>query len=118
MSLTEEVLGFMADRNSVAISGRITETRAIPLKDGSGSGVRLTVEVARNGENARGDKFSVISWPPVADALKELSVGERVYVSGRLQRQSWIDKQNQRRWDTEILALEAKADYAPSGEPF
>ena len=72
----------------------------------------------------------IVAWDRLAEICTEyLSKGRQVYIEGRLQTRDWEDKEGNKRWTTEIVALDMKmlgrrSDYesgsgaqAPSDPP-
>ena len=65
----------------------------------------------------------IVAWRRLGEICGEyLQKGRQVYIEGRLQTRSWEDKEGNKRWTTEILALNmqmlgAPGDTMGSGEP-
>ena len=50
------------------------------------------------------DWHEVILWPPYAEiAAKYLQKGKQIYVEGKLSYRSYIDKEGQQRYNTQII---------------
>ena len=53
----------------------------------------------------RVDYHRIVSWGGLADIVNTyLKKGSKVYIEGRLQNTSWKDKDNQKKYTTEIIA--------------
>ncbi len=53
----------------------------------------------------RVDYHRIVSWGGLADIVNTyLKKGSKVYIEGRLQNRSWKDKDNQKKYTTEIIA--------------
>jgi len=63
----------------------------------------------------------IVAWDRLAEICTEyLSKGRQVYIEGRLQTRDWEDKEGNKRWTTEIVALEMqmlgrRSDYESRG---
>ena len=64
--------------------------------------------------------FRVVAWDKLAERCSEMvTKGRKVYVEGRLQTRQWVDRENQKRYTTEVVAhtvlmLDSRP-VAPSG---
>ncbi len=99
------------DLNKVMLIGRLVadpELRAIP----SGQSVaNFRVATSRQWNDQAGQPQSqteftqIVAWGKLADLANQyLRKGRQVYVEGRLQTRSWVDKQNLKHWRTEVVA--------------
>lgn len=65
----------------------------------------------------------IVVWGKMAEACAEyLSKGSQVYISGRLQTRAWTDREDVKRWVTEIVAqdvifLDSKGQGQKSARP-
>ena len=65
----------------------------------------------------------IVAWRRLGEICGEyLQKGRQVYIEGRLQTRSWEDKEGNKRWTTEILALNMQmlgspGDSMGGGEP-
>ena len=51
--------------------------------------------------------FRVVAWNKLAEICNQwLSKGSRVYVEGRMQTRQWQDQEGQKRYQTEIIAID------------
>lgn len=116
--------------NRVILMGRLTadpETRYTPSNT---SVSRFRLAVNRAGKQAEGqptaDFFDIVAWQKTADFVsKYFKKGMQVAVEGRLRNDSWTDKDNQKRFRTEVTADQVYfaegrregqgGDYAPAG---
>ncbi len=96
----------MSSLNRIEIIGNIgkeTEMRFIP----SGKAI-TTFSVAVNekyGEKETTEWFNIVTWDKLAENCNQyLTVGQQVFVEGRLQTRSWDDKDGLKHYKTEIVA--------------
>lgn len=88
--------------------GRDPEVRYTPSGDAVADVSLATTEVYKDksGESKeRTDWHKIVLWRSQAEFAKEwLKKGQLVYVEGKLQTHQWEDKDNQKRYKTEIYA--------------
>jgi len=96
--------------NHIVLMGRLTgdpERRETP------SGVpvtKFTLAVDRgyapkDGGERKADFIPVVAWRNTADFVAKYFVkGQMTAVAGRLEVREWTDKENNRRWTTEVIA--------------
>ena len=118
--------------NRVELLGRVGADPELRRTQGGTSVAQLRLATdRRNGEGeSQTDWHSVVCWAKQAEAVAEyVQKGERVYVAGRLQQQSWETDAGERRSRIEIHAHEViflgsgnsngrKADGAEGDQPF
>ena len=95
--------------NRIELLGRVgTETELRRTQNGTAVvQLRLATDRRRENDNDETDWHTVVCWAKQAEAVaKYVQKGERVYVSGRLQQQSWETDAGERRTRTEIHASE------------
>lgn len=101
----------MRNLNRVTLLGNLTDApKAKTLATGS-SMATFTVatnsiwQSAKTKEKKSAVEFHpVVVWGKLADITKEyLKKGDRVYVEGRLQTRSWLDKEKQKHYRTEVV---------------
>ena len=95
--------------NRVELLGRVGADPELRHTQGGMAVVQLRLATdRRNGEGeSRTDWHTVVCWAKQAEAVAQyVHKGERVYVSGRLQQQSWETDGAERRSRTEIHASE------------
>ena len=95
--------------NRVELLGRVGADPELRQTQGGTAVVQLRLAtVRRNGDGKdETDWHTVVCWAKQAEAVAEyVRKGERVYVSGRLQQQSWETDAGERRSRTEIHAHE------------
>jgi len=92
--------------------------------------LRLATDRRRENGNDETDWHTVVAWAKQAEAVAEyVRKGERVYVAGRMQQQSWETDGGERRSRTEVHASEViflgagngngrKADGSDGDQPF
>ena len=73
--------------------------------------VNFSLAVNESYKNKEGDKVEKVEWvnavayKKLAEIMSEyVKVGSSVYIEGRLQTRKWVDKENQERYTTEIIA--------------
>lgn len=105
----------MSGVNKVIIVGRLgadPEHKTLP----SGSNVcNMSVATSEKFKNKEGELKETTEWHRVvafnkiADLCNEyLSKGKQVYLEGKLQTRSWEDKDGNKKYTTEILALQVQ----------
>ncbi|MDE2744729.1 MAG: single-stranded DNA-binding protein [Chloroflexota bacterium] len=95
--------------NRVELLGRVGSDPELRQTQGGTAVVQLRLATDRRRENGKDetDWHTVVCWAKQAEAVAEyVRKGERVYVSGRLQQQSWETDAGERRSRTEIHASE------------
>ncbi|MBQ9346845.1 MAG: single-stranded DNA-binding protein [Oscillibacter sp.] len=94
--------------NRIIVMGRLTKDPE--LRDANGTPV-CTIRIAcdrdyksQNGERET-DFFDVVAWRGVAETVsKYFTKGRMIVVDGRLQIRPWTDRENVKRYATEIVA--------------
>ena len=97
--------------NRVELLGRVGSDPELRRTQSGTAVVQLRLATDRRSQNGEGesqtDWHTVVCWAKQAEAVAEyVRKGERVYVSGRLQQQSWETDAGARRSRTEIQASE------------
>ena len=95
--------------NRVELLGRVGSDPELRQTQGGTAVVQLRLATDRRRENGNEetDWHTVVCWAKQAEAVAEyVRTGERVYVSGRMQQQSWETDAGERRSRTEIHASE------------
>ncbi len=95
--------------NRVELLGRVGADPELRRTQNGAAVVQLRLATDRRRENGTGetDWHTVVCWAKQAEAVAEyVRKGERVYVAGRLQQQSWETEAGERRSRTEIHAHE------------
>ena len=96
--------------NHIVIMGRLTND---PERRETPNGVpvtKFTLAVDRpftpkDGGEKKADFIPVVAWRNTADFVaKYFTKGQMTAVSGRLEVREWTDKENNRRWTTEVIA--------------
>ena len=96
--------------NHIVIMGRLTSD---PERRETPAGVpvtKFTLAVDRgytpkDGGERKADFIPVVAWRGTADFVaKYFAKGQMAAVSGRLEVREWTDKENNRRWTTEVIA--------------
>lgn len=94
--------------NKVIIGGRLT---AAPELKQTPSGVSVTafsIAVNRKGADSKTDFIDVVAWRQTAEFIsKYFKKGSSICIVGNLQKREWTDKNNQKRYATEVIADEA-----------
>lgn len=99
--------------NKVILGGRIT---ADPELKSTPSGISVTsfaVAVNRsyrgkNGEEPQADFINVTAWRKTAEFItRHFRKASSICIVGSIQTRSWVDKQGQKRYATEVVADEA-----------
>lgn len=99
--------------NKVMVIGWLDEQPEIRQTPSGRSVASFSVSTSRSWTSSDGDRheatewFNVIAWGNLADLCGErLSMGQQVYVEGRLHTRSWDDDQGRKNFRTEIVAQE------------
>lgn len=106
--------------NKVILLGRLTKDPEIRYSQANNNMVaQFTLAVNRKyvkqGEERQTDFINIVAWSKLAEfAQKYLHSGIQILVCGRLQVRSWVDKNNQNRYTTEVVAEEI--DFADSNK--
>jgi len=96
--------------NHIVIMGRLTND---PERRETPAGVpvtKFTLAVDRgytpkDGGERKADFIPVVAWRNTADFVaKYFTKGQMAAVNGRLEIREWTDKDNNRRWSTEVIA--------------
>ena len=96
--------------NHVVIMGRLTRD---PERRETGSGTPVTSFTlavdrrfkSKDSGERKADFINVVAWDKTADFVsKYFMKGKMAAVSGRLEVREWTDKENNRRWSTEVIA--------------
>jgi single-strand DNA-binding protein len=112
--------------NKAIIMGRLTADPELKRTQGGVSVTNFGVAVERNhksGEQREVDYLNVVAWRGTAEFIaRYFHKGSMIVVEGEIQTRKWVDKYEQKRVDTEILANsvffgEGKKDSAPSAPP-
>jgi single-strand binding protein len=106
--------------NKVILIGRLTKDPELRFTAGSGVAVTtFTLAVDRNFSNQQGERTAdfipIVVWRKLAEVCaNNLTKGQQVAVSGRIQTRSWDGNDGKRRWTTEVIADEVKFLGKPS----
>lgn len=117
--------------NKVILLGNVGADPEFRALDGGKKVARIRVATTERYTDQQGNKqeqtewHSVTLWGGLADvADKYLHKGSQVYIEGKIRTREWTDKDNQKRFTTEIMANEMKllgrpkdANEAPAVAP-
>ena len=96
--------------NHVVIMGRLTRD---PERRETGSGTPVTSFTlavdrrfkSKDSGERKADFINVVAWDKTADFVsKYFMKGKMAAVTGRLEVREWTDKDNNKRWSTEVIA--------------
>ena len=118
--------------NRVELLGRVGSDPDLRKTQGGTAVVQLRLATDRRSRDESGEQqtdwHTVVCWDKQAEAVAQyVRKGERVYVSGRLNHQTWESDQGERRSRTEIHASEViflgasngrGSDNGTEGSPF
>ena len=119
--------------NKVIIVGNLGKAPELRKSTAGISVSNFTVATNEKWKDKSGEKqektewHRIVVWGPMADACeKYLDRGSSVYIEGRLQTREWTDKEDVKRYSTEIVAssvvfLERKSkdeDESPTTDDF
>lgn len=101
--------------NKVILLGNVGAEPEVRALDGGKKVARIRVATTERYTDQQGNKqeqtewHSVTLWGGLADvADKYLHKGSQVYLEGKIRTREWTDKDNQKRFTTEIMATEMK----------
>lgn len=101
--------------NKVILLGNVGADPEVRALDGGKKVARIRVATTERYTDQQGNKqeqtewHSVTLWGGLADvADKYLHKGSQVYIEGKIRTREWTDKDNQKRFTTEIMANEMK----------
>ncbi len=107
--------------NKVMIIGNLGRDPEMRYTPGGQAVTQFTVAVNRNYKGQDGDWqeetewFRVVAWAQLAERSAEhLRKGMKVYVEGRLQTRQWEDQQGQKRYTTELIAIQVTEPRPPA----
>lgn len=99
--------------NTVSIIGRLT--RDLELKtfnEGKGFYTRFTLAINRvqhKDMQAEADFINIVAWSGLAETLcKHLKKVSQIAITGRLSSSSYVDKDGNKRYSTEVVAEDFK----------
>ena len=119
--------------NKIVLMGRLTKDpelrhtqKGTPV---AGFSIACDRDYVREGEERETDFFDVVAWQNRAEFVAQhFTKGKLICVEGRLQRRSWVDKNNQTRYSYEVIASsvyfagynrdEARADVEGEFDPY
>lgn len=80
-----------------------------------------THEFWTNKDGSKGERTEwhrVIAWGRLAEIMGEYATkGRQIFVEGVLQHRSWEDKDGNKRWTTEVKAINIQLLDKPNGKP-
>lgn len=101
--------------NKVILLGNVGAEPEVRALDGGKKVARVRVATTERYTDQQGNKqeqtewHSVTLWGGLADvADKYVHKGSQVYIEGKIRTREWTDKDNQKRFTTEIMANEMK----------
>ena len=95
--------------NKTTVSGRLLKDPVVRYTPNSKILCRFTLAVQREYKNAEGnydaDYIPVVLWSNSAEvAGNNLAKGNKILVEGCIHTRSYLDKQNEKHWVTELIA--------------
>ena len=96
--------------NHIVIMGRLTRD---PERRETGTGTPVTSFTlavdrrfkSKDSGERKADFINVVAWDKLADFVSKYFIkGKMAAVSGRLEVREWTDKENNKRWSTEVIA--------------
>lgn len=111
------------DLNKVMLIGRLAADPELRTTTSGQTVVNFRVATGRQWNDAQGQQQSqteftqVVAWGKLGDLANQyLRKGRQVFVEGRIQTRSWVDKTNQKHWRTEVVADNVIFLGAPAGD--
>ncbi|MDT8445894.1 MAG: single-stranded DNA-binding protein [bacterium] len=112
----------MGNLNKVLLIGRLGQDPEKRVTPGGHSVVTLNIATSERFNDKAGNKqertewHRVVFWNKAADVIEQyLRKGSQIYVEGSLQTKEWTDKDNNRRFTTEIQGREFQFLDPPGG---
>ena len=101
----------MSGVNKVILLGNLGKDPEVRYLDNGVAVANLSIATTENYKNKEGDRVSqtewhdVVLWRGLAEiAEKYLKKGSSVYIEGKIRTNKWVDKDENTRYKTEILA--------------
>ncbi len=112
------------DLNKVMLIGRLVADPELRTTPSGQTVANFRVATGRQWNDAQGQPQSqteysqIVAWGRLADLTNQyLRKGRQVFLEGRLQTRSWVDKANVKHWRTEVVAENVIFLSAPAGAP-
>ena len=109
--------------NHIVLMGRLTRDPELRQTQSGVSVVSFRIAVdrdfqSRDGGDKQADFIDIVAWRSTAEFVsKYFTKGRMAVVSGRLQVREWTDKENNKRYSTEVVADNVYfGDSKPSGQ--
>ncbi|MBR1962288.1 MAG: single-stranded DNA-binding protein [Alistipes sp.] len=101
--------------NKAIILGNVGAEPEVRALDGGKKVARIRVATTERYTDQQGNKqeqtewHTVVLWGGLADVVdRYVHKGSQLYIEGKIRTREWTDKDNQKRYTTEILATEMK----------
>ena len=99
--------------NNVSMIGRITKDLELKsYNEGKGFYTKFTLAINRvvhKDSQPEADFINIVAWSGLAESLcKHLKKGSQIGITGRLSSSSYIDKEGNKRYSTEVVAEDFK----------
>jgi single-strand DNA-binding protein len=101
----------MSGVNKVILIGNLGKDPEVRYLDNGVAVANMSIATTENYKNKEGDRISqtewhdVVLWRGLAEiAEKYLKKGSSVYIEGKIRTNKWVDKDENTRYKTEILA--------------
>ena len=101
----------MSGVNKVILIGNLGKDPEVRYSDNGIAVANMSIATTENYKNKEGDRVSqtewhdVVLWRGLAEiAEKYLKKGSSVYIEGKIRTNKWVDKDENTRYKTEILA--------------
>jgi len=105
----------MASKNLVILIGNVTgdpDARTTP------NGKKVTTFSVATNYKDTAEFHNIVAWEKQAEVAENyLTKGKQVYIEGRLQTRQWTDKNENKRYTTEIIAYQILMLGAKSDKP-
>ncbi len=102
----------MAGVNKVLLIGRLGKDPEVRYTQSGGAVASFTMATSENWNDKNGQKqertewHRIVAWGKLGELCGQyLAKGRQAYVEGRLQTREWVDKEGQKKYTTEIVAL-------------
>lgn len=93
--------------NKVIIGGRLTADAELKQTPSGVTVTAFSIAVNRKGADNKTDFIDCVAWRQTAEFIcKYFKKGSSICIVGNLQKREWTDKNNQKRYATEVIADE------------
>lgn len=122
----------MSSVNKMILIGNVGKDPDVKFTPGGQAVANFTIACNESWKDKSGEKqervewVRIVAWGKLAELCGQYLVkGRQVYIEGKMQTREWTDKENVKKWTTEVVAKEVtflgkgegRAETAASGNP-